>query len=56
MTQHNDNSTPPPVIDPVHYDGPTKDEQRSFIRGTNVLILALAVVFLVIILVYVVTR
>jgi hypothetical protein len=56
MTQQNDNSETPPAVEPTHYNGPTETEQRSFIQGTNRTILILAVVFIVIILIYVFTR
>jgi len=56
MTHQNDNSDTPPAIDPTHYDGPTQSEQRSWIQGTNRLILVLAVVFLAIIVWYVFVR
>ena len=56
MTQQNDNSETRPAIEPAQYEGPTKSEQRSWIEGTNLLILALAVVFVAIILGYVLTR
>lgn len=56
MTEQNDNIETPPAVEPTHYDGPTKAEQRTWIQGTNLLILALAIVFIVIILIYAVTR
>lgn len=56
MTQQNDNYETPPAVEPTHYDGPTKQHQRTWIQGTNLLILALAVVFVAIILIYVATR
>jgi hypothetical protein len=56
MTEQNDNIETPPAVEPTHYDGPTKREQRVWIGGTNLLILAVAVVFVAIILIYVLTR
>ena len=56
MTDPSDNIETPPAVEPTHYDGPTKSEQRSWIQGTNLLILGLAVVFVAIILGYVLTR
>lgn len=56
MTEQNDNYETPPAVEPTHYDGPTKAEQRTWIQGTNGIILALLVIFIVIILGYVLTR
>ncbi len=56
MTEQNDNIETPPAVEPTHYDGPTKSEQRTWIQGTNLLILAVAVAFVAIILIYVLTR
>jgi hypothetical protein len=56
MTQQNDNIETPPAVEPTHYDGPTKAEQRTRIQGTNLLILALAAAFIAIILIYVLIR
>jgi len=56
MNQQNDNIKTEPAVEPTHYDGPTKSEQRSWIQGTNLLILAVAVAFVAIILIYVLTR
>ena len=35
MTQQNDNFETPPAVEPTHYDGPTKREQRAWIQGTT---------------------
>jgi hypothetical protein len=56
MTEQNDNFETPPAVEPTHYDGPTKAHQRSWIQGTNLIILVLAVVFIAIVLIYVLTR
>lgn len=56
MTQQNDNYETPPAVEPTHYDGPTKSHQRAWNFGTTTLIGALAVIFIAIILVYVLTR
>jgi hypothetical protein len=56
MTEQNDNIETPPAVEPTQYEGPTKSEQRSWIQGTNLLILALAVIFVAIILWYVFIR
>jgi hypothetical protein len=56
MTQQNDNIETPPAVEPTHYDGPTKREQRVWNWGTSTLIAALAAVFVVIIVIYVLTR
>ena len=56
MTEQNDNIETPPAVEPTHYDGPTKGSQRSWIQGTNLLILALAVGFIAVILGFALTR
>lgn len=56
MTQQSDNRETPPAVEPTHYDGPTKREQRTWIQGTNLIILALAVVFIAVILWYIFIR
>jgi hypothetical protein len=56
MTDQNDNIETRPAVEPTQYEEPSSSEQRSFIQGTNLLILALAVVFVAIILIYVLTR
>ena len=56
MTQQNDNFETPPAVEPASYETPPRDEQRSWIQGTNLLILGLAAAFVIIILAYVLTR
>ena len=56
MTDQNDNIETRPAVEPDQYEEPSRSEQRSFIQGTNLLIVALAVVFVAIILIYVFTR
>ena len=56
MTEQNDNRETPPAVEPTHYDGPTKSEQRSWIQGTNLLIVAIAVVFVAVVLYFILTR
>lgn len=56
MTQQNDNYETPPAVEPTHYDGPTKREQRAWNFGTTTLIAAVAVVFVAVILIFVLTR
>jgi hypothetical protein len=56
MTLQNDNADTAPAVEPTHYDGPTKRGQRSWIQGTNLLIVALALTFVGIILAFAVTR
>ncbi len=56
MTQQNDNAETPPAVDPYQYESPPKPEHRTWIQGTNLIILALAAIFVVIILIYVFTR
>lgn len=56
MTHQNDHIETPPIVDPIEYEEPPGTEQRTWIQGTNLLILALAVVFVAIILIYVLTR
>ncbi len=56
MTEQNDNIETPPAIEPTHYDGPTKSHQRSWIQGTNLLIIAVAVAFVAVIVIFALTR
>jgi hypothetical protein len=56
MSQQHENADTPPAVEPTHYDGPTKREQRVWNFGTTTLIAALAAVFVIVILIYVVTR
>jgi hypothetical protein len=56
VTQQNDNSETPPAVEPTHYDGPTKRHQRTWIQGTNLLIVALALAFVVVIVGVALTR
>ncbi|MCO5223514.1 MAG: hypothetical protein M9947_18350 [Thermomicrobiales bacterium] len=56
MTQQNDNFETPPAVDPVEYENPPKPDQRTWIQGTNLIILVLAAIFVAIILIYVFTR
>lgn len=56
MTHQNDNIETPPAVETPQYEGPPTGEQRSWIEGTNLIILILAVVFVAIILIYVFTR
>ena len=56
MTEQNDNFETPPAVEPTHYDGPTKAQQRSWIQGTNLVIIAVAVFFIAVILGFVLTR
>jgi hypothetical protein len=56
MTQQNDNYETPPAVEPDQYEGPPKSEQRAWNWGTSGIIAILAVVFVAIIVIYVVTR
>lgn len=56
MTEQNDNFDTPPAVEPTHYDGPSKTEQRVWNLGTTTLIAAVAVVFLAVIVIFVLTR
>ena len=56
VTHQNDNIETPPAVESPQYEEPSTSEQRSFIAGTNLLILVLAIVFVAIILIYVFTR
>ncbi len=58
MTSQNDNRETPPAVDrgPGNYEGPPRSEQTSWIQGTNLIILAVVVIFIAVIAVYFITR
>ncbi len=56
MTSSNENKDTPPAVEPAHYEGPPKSEQRQWNWGTSTIIIALAVIFAVVVIVYLVTR
>ena len=56
MTQQNDNYETPPAVEPDQYEGPPKSEQRTWNWGTSGVIVALAIIFVAVIVIYVVTR
>jgi hypothetical protein len=56
MTEQNDNYETQPAVEPSHYDGPTKKEQRVWNWGTTTLIAVVSIIFLAIIIIYAVTR
>lgn len=56
MTHQNENADTPPVVETPEYENPPSEVQRTFIEGTNLIILVLAVVFVAIILIYIFTR
>ena len=56
MTQQDDNYETPPAVKPDQYEGSPKSEQRAWNWGTSGIIAILAVVFVAIIVIYVVTR
>lgn len=56
MTQQNDNYETPPAVETPRYEGPPKSEQRAWNFGTTTLIAAVAVVFVAVILIFVLTR
>lgn len=52
MTSQNDNAETPPAVESEEYEGPPPATQKTWIQGTNLLIVVLAVIFLVILLYY----
>lgn len=56
MTSQNDNIETPPAVEPAQYEGPSSTEQRTWIEGTNLVILVVAVLFVAVIIIYVLTR
>jgi hypothetical protein len=56
MTQKNNNIETPPAVETPEYEAPPKPEQRAWNWGTTTIIAAVFVVFVVIILIYVLTR
>lgn len=55
-TVEHDNREIPPAVKPSGYEGPTYGAQKSWIQGTNLLIVVLAIIFIAIIIIYFVTR
>lgn len=56
MTSSNENKETPPAVEPTQYEGPPKSEQRQWNWSTSTIIIALAVVFAAVIIIYLVVR
>ena len=56
MTVEHDNRETPPAVEPVEYEGPPTSDQRDWNRGTSTIIIGVAVIFIVVIVVYIITR
>lgn len=56
MTQQNDNYETPPAVETPQYEGPPKSEQRAWNLGTTTIIGAVAIIFLIVIIGFILTR